>query len=217
MNDFPKKYPFLNKKDALILDKAVNEIKRLKDIEGIVQMGSSTHSENYHDIDVMIFFDSFLVPPELDKIRDKYKESKLYLEGSSIYYKDFNVGFKVFIKFFSNMKHKKILYGKDPFANKKINLKKTDVAMYIWYQHHICEQYEKGYESAFPSSMNVILSYINIFPKDKEQTLIMFIKKFPSLARYLPKKPKEFLRGTNKSNFKKLYPFFENCLKYFTR
>ena len=62
MNDFPKKYPFLNKKDALILDKAVNEVKRLKDIEGIVQMGSSTHSENYHDIDVMIFFDSFLVP-----------------------------------------------------------------------------------------------------------------------------------------------------------
>src|SRR3989344_3796018 len=190
-----KKYPFLTKADALFLDKAVNGIKKIKGVIGIVQIGSSTRSKNYNDIDVLVFFDTFLVPPELDKIREEYRGSKLYLEGSSLYYKNFNPGFRVFIKFFSSIKHKKRLYGKNPFTNKKINLKRTDIAAYVWYHWHIMEQYQKGYESALPNCMNAMLSYINIFPESKEQTFELFVNKFPSLARHLPKNPKEYLRG----------------------
>ena len=210
-----EKYPLLNETDAILLDKAVNEIKEISGIIGVVQIGSSIYSKNYNDIDLIVFFDSFLVPPELEIVRINYKKTKLFIEGASTKYKDFNPGFKVFINFFSHLKHKKCLYGKDPFLKKKIVLKKTDVAAYIWYHWHVSEQYEKGYENALPNSMNAMLSYINVFPENKEQTLELFIKKFPFLTKYLPKNAQTFLMGVNKSNFKELYLFFENCLKYF--
>ena len=207
---------FLTKKDEIQLERAVKEIKSIPGVLGIVQIGSSVSSSKYNDIDLIIFFKRLLVPPELELIRKKYKKSKMWIEGASIIYKDFNPGFKVFVKFFSNIKNKKLLFGKIPFGKSKIQLKKTDIAAYIWYHYHICEQYGQGYENALPNSINAMLSYLDIFPESKVQTLELFIKKFPKLSKYLPKNPKAFLRGTKKSNFKQLYTFFEQSLNYFT-
>ena len=213
-----EKYPFLKESDKLQLSKAIKKIKQIPDVLGIVQIGSSTYSQDYNDIDIIVFFDRLLIPPELEAVRKIIgKKAKIWIEGVSIYYKGFNPGSNVFIKFFSNLKHKKVLYGKNPFTKKRIPLKKTEVAAYIWYHYHICEQYGTGYENALPNSMNAMLAYIDIFPENKEQTFKIFLKQFRMLAKHLPKNSHIFLRGTTKANFKELYPFFEQCLEYFTK
>ena len=206
----------LKNRDIKALESAVSEIITLPNLIGIVQVGSSTYSENYHDIDVLIFFDSFLVPPELDSIRKRYKRNKLWLEGASIKENSlkFNPGYKVFIKTFSNIKSKKILYGKDPYTNKRIVLKKTEIAAYIWYGYHACELY--GFcEGVLPNSLRAMLTYKNKFPEKKEEILEIFRKEYPGLVEYLPINPERYLRETNKSNFKNLYKFFEESLRYF--
>ena len=204
--------------DITLLNKVVNDIKKLPNLVGIVQMGSSLYSKEYKDIDVIIFFDRFLIPPELAEIREKYKESKLWLEGVSIKKSEkFNPGSKIFAKFFLGMKHKKILHGKDPYANKKITLKKEDVAAYIWYQYHICELYGQGYEGALSASMNAMLTYVNKSPLNKEETFNMFLEEYTQLSKHLPKNAEKFLRGATRSNFKELYDFFEFSIKYFAK
>ncbi len=209
----------LKEKHIKNLESAVNEMISLPKLIGIIQVGSSTYSKNYHDIDVITFFDSYLVPHKLSIIRDRYKQNKLWIEGVSVKEKssEFNPGLRVFIKTFSNMKNKKILYGKDPYLNKKITLRKIDVAAYIWYNYHIPELYGQYYDAAFPNSIRAILSYADEYPEKKEELLKVFRKKFAELYRYLPKNAEKFLRGTNKKNFKELYLFFEESLKYFTR
>jgi hypothetical protein len=202
--------------DKKILDEIVKQISVLPNLVGIVQIGSSTYSEDYHDIDLIIFFDSFLVPIELEKIREKYKNKKFWVEGASVHYEGFNNGMKVFIKSFSTNKNKKILYGKDPFADTNIKIINEDVASYVWYRYRISEMYNLNYDLTFPNSIHAMLTYKNIFPENKENMLKLFKKSYPELSKFLPKFPERFLRETNKSNFKELYNFFEKSMEYFT-
>lgn len=206
---------FLKEKDVNILNKILAELKKFKGIIGIVQIGSSTYSKKYNDIDLMIFFNSFLVPPGLDSIRKKYSKYKFWIEGINANKYKRHGGMKVFIKFFNHLKNKKILYGRNPYKNKKISLAKSDVANYIGYYYELCELHSLLYDNLLFKSMNAMLTYKDKFPKNKYETLDVFIKTYPKLAKFLPKNAKYYLTKTNAKNFKNLYPFFEKSLKYF--
>ncbi|MFB6246041.1 MAG: hypothetical protein ABEI74_00400 [Candidatus Pacearchaeota archaeon] len=205
----------MKQKDQKLLDKVVNEIKKVDGVKAIAQTGSSLYSEDYNDIDLIVFYKDFLPPPKLSKIQNKYNKTKISIEtrSSAKKYKIIG-GMKLFIKHFQRDK-KKILYGKDPYKNKNIKLKKLDVAHFIWYMHHIPDYYNENHESALPASLIAMLAYKNIFPKDKHEALEKFKSAYPKLYKHLPKNPEKHLRNTNKSNFQELYPFFEACLKHF--
>jgi hypothetical protein len=203
-------------KDKILLKKVINEIKKISGIVGIAQTGSSTYSENYRDVDIIVFFDKILPPPKLGEIADKYKKYKFSIEGA--YIKDYKIdkGMKVFIKFFQTKKYKIILYGKDPFLKTKITLKKQDIACYIRY-HYNFAHYTGDYDTILSVSLNAMLIYKNKSPKNKDETLDLFIKVYPKLAKFLPKNAKYYLRHSNKNNFKNLYNFFQKSMEFFSK
>jgi len=204
----------MKKKDEILLEQVVNEIKKLGGVSAIMQIGSSVYSENYYDIDLIVYFKTVFPTPKLKKIQEKYRKDKLSIEG--VYIENYKItrGMKVFIKSF-NKTNKRILYGKNPFEKMHISINKMDVAHYIWYSYHIPNDYNINFEGAFPNSLHAMLTYKNVFPKDKYDTLIKFKRIYPALSRYLPKNPERFLRNTTSSNFHELYPFFKKSMEYF--
>jgi len=206
----------LKKRDVIILSRVVREIKKLPNVVSIVQIGSSTYSENYRDVDLIVFFDKILPPPQISEINKKYSKYKFYIEGN--YIKDYKIdpGVKPFIKFFKQLKSKKIIYGRDPYKKLKISLNKKDIAYNIRY-HYNFALYTQNYENILSVSLNTMLTYKNVFPNDKDETLRMFKKTFPKLSKFLPKNTEYYLRNTNKSNFKNLYKFFEEAMKVFSK
>jgi len=207
---------FLKQKDVIILNKALKEIKKLPNVISIIQIGSSTYSKNYKDIDIIIFFNKVLPSPNLGKINQKYKKHKIWIEGT--YVEDYKItrGMKVFIKFFSNLKKKIVLYGKDPYKNKKISLNKLDIAHYIWYHYHFA-LYTLNYDSILSTSLNAMLTYKNIFPENKDETLKLFKKNYQNLAKFLPKNAEHYLKNTNSLNFRNLHKFFQESLIFFSK
>jgi len=211
-----EKVSYLTKRDNILLEKAINEIKRLSNVYGILQIGSSTYSKNYHDIDIIVFFDKILPPPEISKINKKYSKYNFYIEGNSFKDQKIDRGAKIFIKFLSHLKTKRLLYGKYPYKNVRVSVNKIDVAYNIRY-HYNFALYTQNYENILSVSMNTMLAYKSIFPKNKEETLNLFKKTYPKLAKFLPKNAKFYLRHTNKSNFKDLYKFFQKSLEFLIR
>ena len=125
-------------------------------------------------------------------------------------------GVKPFIKFFKQLKSKKIIYGREPYKKLKISLNKKDIAYNIRY-HYNFALYTQHYENIFSVSLNTMLTYKNVFPNDKDETLRMFKKTFPKLFKFLPKNAKHYLRNTDKTNIVKLYPFFQKSLEFFSK
>jgi len=207
---------YLTKRDTILLEKAIKEIKRLPNVYGILQIGSSTYSKNYRDIDLIVFFDKILPPPKISEINKKYGKYGFYIEGN--YIKDCKIdrGVKIFIKFLSNLKTKRILYGKYPYYNLRISINKIDVAYNIRYHYNfaLCTQ---DYGNILSVSMNTMLIYKNIFPQNKKETLKLFKKTYPKLAKFLPNNAEFYLRNTNKSNFKNLHKFFQESLVFFSK
>ena len=206
----------LNKRDLLLLTKLIKEIKKLPGVVCIVQIGSSTYSKSYKDIDLIIFFND-IPPPELKEIRNRYKKNKFWIERAHVNKYKISRGINFFIKFFNHLNTKKILYGKNPYEDKKIALTKLDVASYIGYNYQISELYGLSYDNVLSTSLNAMLTYKNVFPKNKEETLKLFKETYPKLFKFLPKNPDYYLRKTNESNFKELYQFFSESLKFFSK
>src|SRR3989338_3639054 len=210
------KNQYLRKRDKVILDRIISEIKKIPGIIGIFQIGSSTYSKNYHDIDVLIFFES-ITHPKLKEIRKRYAKNKFWIEGVFVNAYKISRGVKVFIKFFNHLKTKKILYVKNPYQNEKMTLNKLDVASYIDWSYVLTEQYGLNYDNLLSVCLNAILTYKNIFPENKDETLRLFKKTYPNLAKYLPKNAEYYLRKTNEKNFKNLYTFFKKSIEFFMR
>ena len=198
----------------LILRRALKDIKKLKDVVGIFQIGSSVFSKDYTDIDVIVFFNKYFPPPEINEIGEKYKKTKLYVEGVSTKDENFNRSSKIFSQGFTKLKDKRLLYGKDPYKNKRISLDKNDLAAYLWYHYHLCNSYEIGFGGAFVNSLRALLTYAGKPLPSKKDVITLFRKTYPKLVKYLPKHPEKYLRDTNKSNFKNLYHFFEEAVRY---
>ncbi len=208
-----KKDFYLKKKDSLILSKVIQEIKKLPGVSCIMQIGSSTYSKNYRDIDIIVFFDKILPPPKISDLNKKYSKYNFYIEGNPIKAYKIDRGIKIFIKFLSHLKTKKILYGKYPYKNIRVSINKIDVAYYIRY-HYNFALFQQIYDNILSTSLNALLTYKNIFPKNKQETLYLFKKAFPNLAKFLPKNAEYYLKNTNKSNFEHLYKFFEEVIKF---
>ena len=208
-----KKDSYLKEEDSIILDKVIQEIKKLQGVSCIMQIGSSTYSKDYRDIDIIIFFDKALPPPQISELNRKYSKYNFYIEGNSINAQQIDTGVKIFIKFLSHLKTKKILYGKYPYKNIKVSINKIDVAYYIRY-HYNFALFQGIYENILSTSLNALLTYKNIFPENKQETLHLFNKTFPDLAKFLPKNAEYYLRNTDESNFRNLYNFFEESIKF---
>ena len=125
----------LKKRDVVILKKIITEIRKLPHVVGIIQIGSSLYSKDYHDVDLIVFFDKILPPLEIGEINKKYSKYNFYIEGNYINDYKIDPGVKPFIKFFKQLKHKKVLYGRDPFKKINISLDKKDVAYNIRYHY----------------------------------------------------------------------------------
>jgi hypothetical protein len=204
---------YLKEEDSKILQEIIKEIKELSGVLCIIQIGSSTYSKDYHDIDLIIFFNQLLPPPEIHLLNKKYQEYNFSIEGVSTRSYQIDRGVKIFIKFLDNLKTKKILYGEYPYKKIKVSLNKIDVAYYIRYQYNFASS-QHNYGNLLSTSLNALLTYKNIFPENKEETLSLFIKNFPRLAKFFPENINYFLRNTDESNIAQLYPFFEASIKF---
>lgn len=207
-----KKDSYLKEKDLIMLNKVLQEIKKLPKVHCIMQIGSSTYSKNYKDVDIIVFFDKVLSPPKISELNKKYSKHNFYIEGNSINAQQIDRGIKIFIKFLSHLKTKKILYGKYPYKNIKVSVNKIDVTYYIRY-HYNFALFQQVYENILSTSLNALLTYKNIFPENKQETLYLFKKTFPDLFKFLPKNAEYYLRNTNELNFGDLYKFFEESIK----
>ncbi len=201
-------------KDELLLKKAVSEIKKIPRVVGIVQTGSSVYSEKYNDVDVLVFFDCILPPPELKKIKEKYKKHKFWIEGIINYV---NPVRRVFIKVFNNSRAKKVLFGKNPYENLNFELSKSDVLAYILNQYWVRDIYGVDYGNVLAQSLNALLAYKNKFPKSKYETLLLFKTEYPELIKYLPKNAEGIIKNTTKTDFAKLYLFFEKTVEWLAK
>jgi len=133
----------MKKRIKLILDEFVKECSEKLELEGIIQFGSSTYSENSHDIDLIfiskqnirftkeillliriikkfekkneeIVFDFGGI---LDRKRKaKYSITVVFLQKAFLDIK-YNPNDLFFFKTLKLDKSKKVLYGKDPFKN----------------------------------------------------------------------------------------------------
>jgi len=197
--------------DTLLLKEAVNEIRKIPNVKGIVHFGSSTYSEKYNDVDIMVFFDKVIPCLELMPICEKYGKNNFWIEGQDN--GELSPGINAFKKCWSNNKNKKVLFGEDPYANAKVDVTKKDVAQYIAFQYKLRYFFDFSYENVLSVCMNAMLAYADKFPQSKQETITVFKDAYPDFAKYLPDNVN--LAKITKEDFVKLYNFFEATLTYF--
>ncbi len=195
------------------MNEIIQEVKQLPGVSCIIQIGSSTYSKDYRDVDVIVFFDKLLPPPKISELNKKYSKYNFYIEGVSIHDLKIDRGVKIFVKFLSQLKTKKVLYGKNPYENMKVSVNKIDVAYYIRYNYNF-SLFQGIYDNILSTSLNALLTYKNIFPENKQETLSLFKRNYPDLGKFLPQNADYYLRNTNESNFGDLYLFFEETIKF---
>ncbi len=229
-----------------ILENFVKECSQDLNLMSIVQFGSSTYSKNPNDID-LVFVSNNPVTPLKDVLRllkiiknfekiykevvfdiggrprkrkGKYSITVVLLDKSKVNTK-YNPHDLFFLKNLAETKHKKVLFGKDPFIKLNINLNNqhlyeilaVDIVNAIGRSLDDNKNKVEPFYFLFKTFLRVML--VNDYGDlERDQLLNKFKKKFKNRIE-LPKNSANILKKKLKNgDFIDILSFAKECIKY---